>query len=254
MNYYKRLPLEHMSNCRDLGGYPNKFGGITNFGVFLRSEAPVNLSPTDIDLLKNYGVTKSIDFRGDADLTLFPSSLNTDGVKYIRMPMFGRADAMGFDYKESDPSADFTGWGKSYIQWIECFKGWVRDVFKELASSKGVCHFNCNAGKDRTGIISAFILALSGVGISDIAFDYCISRAMLKPRFAELSRQWGDYLKDDKGRLITNHPFLYTPRDAMYQLFHFIGSKYGNIEKYLFSCGVTEKEVSVIQNKMIGKP
>ena len=252
MKYYKRLPLENMSNCRDLGGYPIKLGGVTSFGVFLRSEAPVNLSSNDIDLLKNYGVTKSLDFRGDADLTLFPSSLNTNGIEYIHLPMFGRADAMGFEYNAGDPSASFTGWGKSYIQWVECFKGWVRDVFKELASTEGVCQFNCNAGKDRTGIISAFILALSGVEISDIAFDYCVSRAMLKPRFAELSRQWGDYLKDDKGRLITNHPFLYTPRDAVYQLFHYINSKYINIENYLCSCGVTDRELYIIRNKMTG--
>ncbi|MBQ7504817.1 MAG: tyrosine-protein phosphatase [Ruminococcus sp.] len=253
MKYYKRLPLQRMSNCRDLGGYPSKFGSATNFGVFLRSEAPVNLDAYDIDFLKSYGVTKSLDFRGDADLSLFPSSLNTDGIEYIRLPMFGRADAMGFDDNADDPSVNFTGWGKSYIQWIECFKGWVRDVFKELASTEGICHFNCNAGKDRTGIVSAFVLALSGVEISDIAFDYCISRAMLKPRFAELSRQWGDYLKDDRGRLITTHPFLYTPRDAMYQLFKYINSRYINIEKYLYSCGVSEKEIYIIRSKMIGK-
>ena len=251
MKYYKRLPLEHMSNCRDLGGYPSKLGGVTKFGVFLRSEAPVELGEYDIDFLKNYGVTKSLDFRGDADLTLFPSSLNTDGIEYIRLPMFGRADAMGFDDNADDPSVGFSGWGKSYIQWIECFKGWVRDVFKELAATEGVCHFNCNAGKDGTGIISAFILALSGVDISDIAFDYCISRAMLKPRFAELAKQWGDYLKDDQGRLITNHPFLFTPRSAMYQLFKYINSRYINTEKYLYSCGVTEREVFIIRNKMI---
>lgn len=253
MKYYKRLPLQRMSNCRDLGGYPSKFGSITNFGVFLRSEAPVNLDAYDIDFIKSYGVTKSLDFRGDADLSLFPSSLDTDGIEYIRLPMFGRADAMGFDDKADDPAANFTGWGKSYIQWIECFKGWVRDVFTELASTEGICHFNCNAGKDRTGIISAFILALSGVEISDIAFDYCISRTMLKPRFAELSHQWGDYLKDDQGRLITNHPFLYTPRDAMYQLFKYIDSKYINIENYLYSCGVSEKDAYIIRSKMLNK-
>ncbi|MBR2109476.1 MAG: tyrosine-protein phosphatase [Ruminococcus sp.] len=253
MKYYKRLPLQHMSNCRDLGGYPSKFGSVTNFGVFLRSEAPVNLDAYEIDFLKSYGVTKSLDFRGDADLSLFPSSLDTDGIEYIRLPMFGRADAMGFDDNADDPSVNFTGWGKSYIQWIECFKGWVRDVFKELASTEGICHFNCNAGKDRTGIVSAFVLALSGVEISDIAFDYCISRAMLKPRFAELSHQWGDYLKDDRGRLITNHPFLYTPRDAMYQLFKYINSKYVNVENYLYSCGVSEKEAYIIRNKMLNR-
>ena len=251
MKYYKRLPLEGMSNCRDLGGYPSKFGGITNFGVFLRSEAPVRLSENDVEFLKSYGVTKSLDFRGEGDLKVFPSSLDTEGVRYIHMPMFGRADAMGFDSKGVDPSEGFTGWGRSYVEWLETYKGWIHDVFRELATTEGVCHYNCNAGKDRTGIISALALSIAGVEISDIAFDYCISRTMLKPRFEQLSAQWGDYLKDKNGELVTTHPFLYTPREAMYQMFRHINRKYINTEAYLRSCDISDKEILEIRLKLI---
>lgn len=252
MKYYKNLPLDKMSNCRDLGGYPTKYGTITKFGVFLRSEAPVELTKRDISILLDYGVKKSLDFRGDGDLVTFPSSLDTDGIEYVHLPMFGRADALGFENNGDDPSKGFTGWGKSYIQWIECYKGWIRDVFRELASTDGVCQFNCNAGKDRTGIISALILSVAGVGLSDIAFDYNVSRAMLKPRFPQLARQWGDYLKDDSGNLIPNHPFLYTPKEAMIQLFQYIYSKYSTAEKYLLSCGVSKDEIETIRKKLVG--
>ena len=221
MRYYKRLPLRGMSNCRDLGGYPSKFGRVTSFGVFLRSEAPVKLPPEDVEFLKAYGVKKSLDFRGEESLRDFPSSLDIEGIEYIKMPMFGRADALGFEKNGKDPSEGFTGWGKNYVRWIETYKGWVRDVFRELSDCDGIVQFNCNAGKDRTGIISALLLSLCGVELSDIAFDYCVSRAMLKPRFNVLADQWGDYLKDKSGRLISNHPFLYTPRDAMYTLFSY---------------------------------
>ncbi len=252
MKYYKNLPLDRMSNCRDLGGYPTKYGTATNFGVFLRSEAPVELTKRDIDMLLNYGVTKSLDFRGDGDLLTFPSSLDTKGIEYVHLPMFGRADALGFESNGDDPSKNFTGWGRNYILWIECYKGWVRDVFRELASTNGACQFNCNAGKDRTGIISALILAVSGVDLSDIAFDYNISRAMLKPRFSQLEKQWGDYLKDKSGKLIQNHPFLYTPKEAIIQLFQYIFSKYSTAEKYLLSCGVSESETETIKKKLVG--
>ena len=252
MKHFKNLPLDRMSNCRDLGGYPTKYGTLTKFGVFLRSEAPVELTKRDIAMLLDYGVKKSLDFRGDGDLVTFPSSLDKDGVEYVHLPMFGRADALGFESDGEDPSKGFSGWGKSYIQWIECYKGWIRDVFRELASTDGVCQFNCNAGKDRTGIISALILAVCGVGLSDIAFDYNVSRAMLKPRFPQLARQWGDYLKDEGGKLIPNHPFLYTPKEAMIQLFQYIYSKYSTAEKYLLSCGVTEDEIETIRKKLAG--
>lgn len=253
MRYYKRLPLEKMSNCRDLGGYPSKYGKQTNYGVFVRSEAPVELSENDIKLLKDYKITKSLDFRGDSDVSLFPSSLrNIEGIKYIHLPMFGRADAAGFNIDTEDPAKYFSGWGKSYIQWIEIYKCWVRDVMHELAVTENACQFNCNAGKDRTGIISAFALSLAGVDINDIVFDYCISRTLLKPRFPELSRQWGDYLKDRKGRLNTNHPFLFTPPDAMEQFFKYINKEYKNTENFLYSCEISELDVFTIRQKLIG--
>lgn len=253
MYYYKRLPLDKMSNCRDLGGYPTKYGKTTNFGMFVRSEAPVELTERDIEFLKDYKITKSLDFRGDADITLFPSSLrNIENIEYIHLPMFGRADAAGFEDNGDDPSKNFSGWGKSYVQWIEMYKGWIKDVIHELAETENACQFNCNAGKDRTGIISAFILSIAGVNLNDIAFDYCISRTMLKPRFPELTKQWGDYLKDKDGKLITNHPFLYTPKEAMEQLFKFIYTKYKNTENFLYSCNISEKDVFIIRNKMIG--
>ncbi len=242
-----------MSNCRDLGGYPTKYGKTTNFGVFVRSEAPVELTESDIEFLKDYKITKSLDFRGDADTTLFPSSLrNIENIEYIHLPMFGRADAAGFEDNGDDPSKNFSGWGKSYVQWIEMYKGWIRDVIHELAETENACQYNCNAGKDRTGIISAFVLSIAGVNLNDIAFDYCISRTMLKPRFPELTKQWGDYLKDKDGKLITNHPFLYTPKEAMEQLFKYIYMKYKNTENFLYNCNISEKDVFIIRNKMIG--
>lgn len=253
MYYYKRLPLDKMSNCRDLGGYPTKYGKTTNFGMFVRSEAPVELTERDIEFLKDYKITKSLDFRGDADITLFPSSLrNIENIEYIHLPMFGRADAAGFEDNGDDPSKNFSGWGKSYVQWIEMYKGWIKDVIHEVAETENACQFNCNAGKDRTGIISAFILSIAGVNLNDIAFDYCISRTMLKPRFPELTKQWGDYLKDKDGKLITNHPFLCTPKEAMEQLFKYIYMKYKNTENFLYSCNISEKDVFIIRNKMIG--
>ena len=253
MKYSKRLPLDRMSNCRDLGGYPTKFGSVTRFGVFVRSEAPVLLGERDINYLKEYGVKKSLDFRGNNNVESFPSSLDTDGIEYIHLPMFGRADAMGFEENVEEISRRFSGWGRTYIGWLESYKGWIKDVIHEIVTTDGVCQYNCNAGKDRTGIISALLLAVCGVDISDIAFDYCISRAMLKPRFSQLADQWDAYLKDENGNLIADHPFLFTPRDAMYQMFAYICSQYKTVEKYLYSCRISVDEVKKIREKLIGK-
>lgn len=241
-----------MSNCRDLGGYPTKYSKITNYGVFIRSEAPVNLTKDDIKLLKNYKITKSLDFRGDSDIKLFPSCLNCKPFQYVHLPMFGRADALGFEDDIDDPSKNFSGWEKNYILWSETYKGWIKDVFHHLATAKNACQYNCNAGKDRTGIISALLLSIVGVSDNDIAFDYCLSRTLLKPRFQQISPQWGDYLKDENGKLIPNHPFLFTPKNAMEQFLEYINSKYGSAENYLLDCGVSPDDISKIRIKLLG--
>lgn len=251
MRYYKRLPLEGMSNCRDLGGYPTKYGKVTKFGVFVRSEAPVDATERDVAFLKRYGIVKSLDFRGEKAVEQFPSKLNTEGIEYIHMPMYSRDDAIRLEEAGKDPSKLFSGWGKTYITWLESYKGWLRDIFFHLANTDGIVQYNCNAGKDRTGVPTALVLAISGVALSDIAFDYCISRTMLKPRFKYIMKQWGSFLKNDKGQLIVNHPFLYTPREAMYQMFKYIESEYGSAESYLLSCGVTEREINKIQSKLL---
>ena len=71
----RRLMTRGLYNARDLGGFPTADGNVTRFGVFVRSEAPVGLPRTDIDYLRQYGVTASMDFRSLGELEARPSDL-----------------------------------------------------------------------------------------------------------------------------------------------------------------------------------
>ena len=44
-----------------------------------------------------------------------------------------------------------------------------------------------------------------------------------------------------------NHPFLYTPKDAMLQFMGYIKDTYKTTEKYLLSCGVTAEDIKIIK-------
>ena len=88
---YRRLPLEGLNNARDIGGYPIAGGGVTAFRKFIRCEAPRKLSASDIEFLKSYGVTLSIDFRGDGEISRHPSCLeNIQGIEYRRCVTFDK--------------------------------------------------------------------------------------------------------------------------------------------------------------------
>lgn len=73
----RRLVTKGLYNARDLGGFPTRDGGTTRFGVFVRSEAPVGLPAEDIDYLRAYGITASMDFRSRGEMEARPSDLGS---------------------------------------------------------------------------------------------------------------------------------------------------------------------------------
>ena len=50
------LPMEGAYNIRDLGGYPAEIGGVTRKGLFFRADNTANLTPKDVDLLREKGL------------------------------------------------------------------------------------------------------------------------------------------------------------------------------------------------------
>lgn len=58
----RRIPLAGVYNVRDLGGYQAD-GGITKWGVYLRSAAMDNITDQDAAFLYQYGIRTVIDLR-----------------------------------------------------------------------------------------------------------------------------------------------------------------------------------------------
>lgn len=57
-------------------------------------------------------------------------------------------------------------------------------VFRSIAKAKTGVMFNCTAGKDRTGVVSAVLLLHAGVDKNDIIQDYVLTREYGKERLA----------------------------------------------------------------------
>ena len=240
MQRYRRLPLDGMMNARDLGGYAVS-GGVTRFGVFLRSDVPALLTEDDLCFLRDYGLTTVVDLRSDREQQKAPDILAQQSwIDYCTVPLYDKAAAHG----ECLDGRTFS-WADHYIRMAENGKDWIRQVLTVLADAPGCALFHCATGKDRTGLISAALLGLCGVSDADIAADYCVSRIYLSPLVESLERS---------GRIgAASDPFFATqPENILELLFHLRGT-YGSLPAWLASCGVSERTADALCERLIDR-
>lgn len=234
----RRIPLESVYNCRDLGGYPCP-GGATAFGKFLRCGIPQGPVSADCEELIERGVRTVIDLRGNGETEHFPSAFANDN----------RVEYHHFSLMEINPAEEMGSpktLDETYIQIIEKQKENIVKVLKVIASApEGIVLYNCSLGKDRTGNISYFLLSVAGVDIMDIKADYEISNTYLQPMFKKMVAMGID-LFDEK---LNTH--LVSPAKNMDIINDYITKTYGSVKDYLLKSGMTEDEFAALKNRLI---
>ena len=70
-----------------------------------------------------------------------------------------------------------------YLIFLEHFGRNVATAIRAVADApEGGVVIHCAGGKDRTGLLTALLLHVAGVGIEEIAADYALSEERLRPR------------------------------------------------------------------------
>jgi protein-tyrosine phosphatase len=251
MEAYRRLPLGRLFNARDLGGYPVP-GGATQYGRFIRCEAPTNLPQSDLAFLREYGVTTSIDFRGDSEVFRVKSSFeDAPGFRYIRSPTFNAQVAFGAKAGDKSPPVTPTvRWGDKYIEMADTCADWVRATLTLMAEANGAVIYNCTTGKDRTGIISALLLSLAGVCDADIIADYCVSQVYLMETYEALIHEYNKKFRPEQAAKLSD-PFFLTSPENMEQLLWHLGGEYGGVPDYLRFCGLDGDTLDTLRRKLV---
>lgn len=220
-----------IENMRDIGGY--KVGQKeVKYGKLIRSNLPIAITKEDINILKEMGIKIAIDLRSKEEINEKVSALENDMFfDILHYEIYG-----GRKVPDSPKKVPI-----SYMQMLEG-KNSIYHIFKELAKAEhGIIYF-CNAGKDRTGVITALILMTLGVKKDDIIADYILSKDYLENRLNELSKKFKD----------KNMKKIITPRaEYMEQFLEYFEQKYGNINQYLHEIGITDKEIDRIKEKYI---
>lgn len=247
----RRLNLKKLYNARDLGGYPTLDGGVTRFGVFVRSEAPVELPEEDVKALLDYGITASMDFRGKGERSSRPSDLR-EILPYYEKPLFNEA-AMSRGEARKMIKMD---WGEQYVGMAESAREWAKEVLAIAAENPGVLLYHCTTGKDRTGLLSCYLLSIAGVDRTDIAADYCVSSIYLEPVYEKMrSGRMALIPKQEDGKPPVmpkfDNAFFETPASAMLNLIDYLRKTYGGVVEYLREIGVQEETMNRIREKFV---
>jgi protein-tyrosine phosphatase len=171
----RHIRLPGTRNLRDVGGYPAAGGRRTRWRTLLRTDALDRLPAASQATLLDLGLRQVIDLRWPIELDQAPSVfLSSDAVQYRNIALF-----------DEDP-----GPGKSladiYRLMLDARAAQLVAVVRSLIAPDGLpAIVGCAAGKDRTGVTIALILAALGVPTDVVAGDYALSAELFASDVAD---------------------------------------------------------------------
>jgi len=167
------LPLETISNARDLGGLIGARGRRVRHGKLFRSGNPALASVADLDRLHALGLDMVIDFRSAGEKSPAEAAFG-ERFRWVPAPVLEGSMAMDVlmpRLRESTPAqvhAFMLGVYRDFpVRYRDAFGGFLRN-----AEAGGTLYYHCTAGKDRTGFASLLLLFALGVAQDDIVANY----------------------------------------------------------------------------------
>jgi HAD superfamily hydrolase (TIGR01549 family) len=222
--------LETTMNTRDLGGHQCINACTTKFNRILRSDKQNYPNDRDLTFLKENGITTIIDLREAASIKASPSAFESKaGFTYYNFPI-----EEGSQVPESVEAVP-----GSYMDIAAA--PILKDVFTTMAETETGVMFNCSAGKDRSGVVTAIILMLCGVKDEEIVEDYMLTKEYNKERFKMAAIHHPDL---DLNIIIPRESYII---DFM-KLFR---EKYGTVEEYFRSIGVSDEIREKLKCKLV---
>ena len=244
----RRLSIPGTYNTRDLGGYATQDGRQTRWGRLLRSDSLHRLtSASSLQPFLDYGLRTVIDLRKSEELqTLSNPFFASDQVTYYHQNMTG--DVRLRELRDRPDSAELAEMKRlAYPIILDNRRSQVREMLSLLALPDSLpALFHCSAGVDRTGMIAALVLGISGVPPETIVEDYALSgRFMLarhlddNPDISADDITWQEYEKQ------------ICPPGIMLNLLQDLQERHSGIEGYVRAIGLNDAEIESIREAMV---
>ena len=244
----KRLiGLEAVHNFRDLGGYPTVTGQVTKWRTLFRADGLYRLTPQDAQTVIDLGVKTVIDLRTQKEVQTrgtFP--VKQFPVNFHHLPIIDATWNDG-DTPEIEDVVEFLVW--AYREMLDHASEKFVDAIKLIAAQDVLpAVFHCAAGKDRTGVLAAFILSILGVPDEIISADYGKTVDGMK-RLIE----WAKVKQPDLADAYANMPARFAASDprAMTIVLDGLNTKHGSVQNYLREIGVDEETFTTLRANLL---
>jgi protein-tyrosine phosphatase len=234
----RRLELGGTLNLRDLGGYPAAGGGFVRWRTLLRSDALHLLDSAGLATLSELGLRTVVDLRTQLEAETAPSALGELQVQLAHVSILsGDMQSLPLELEAI------------YRYMVtECGDA-IGAAIRQLCGARAMpALVHCSAGKDRTGIVIALVLAALGVPDQLIAADYALSSIYLDPdrtpAIGQLQASTG--LGDDLTRqLMTSPPAL------ILDTLSWVRAVSGSVEGYLLEHGLRPDDLTELRAALI---
>jgi protein-tyrosine phosphatase len=231
------LRIPGLLNARDLGGYPTLDGAQTRARSLVRADDLAQLTPEGVEALRRYGVETILDLRWPEEAARYPSPVAAalPRVRYERVSLLTHTEDE-WRLRSRDVSKELWKCGA-----LEHVRAELREVLAVIAAaSPGPLLFHCVAGKDRTGVLAALLLALAEVTPAAIAADYAQSSENLRAGY--LAR----YADKDPERIIEA---LRCPEIGAYNMLEFL-ERAGGVHAYVAALGLSTRQIAALRGRL----
>ena len=250
MQRSRDLIWDGLLNVRDLGGHPTEDGDETRFGSIVRADSVRQLSDEGWEALVDYGVKTVVDLRANEELEADPPAELPVEVRHVPFMETDRSDWQKVEgeldaaVKAAPDVASATR--DVYLIFLEHFASNVAAAVRAVADApEGGVVVHCAGGKDRTGLLTAFLLHIAGVGTDEIARDYALSEERLRTRHEEWLAKAQSEEERERVRRMSQ-----TPADSMKGVFEELERRYGSVEGFLRHAGLTDDELARARSRL----
>ncbi|NLN31897.1 MAG: tyrosine-protein phosphatase [Bacteroidales bacterium] len=247
--------IKSVLNFRDAGGLKLTGGGTMRKGLIYRSASPDRISGRDFKKLQALGIKTIADLRDPAEFS--KRKVKIPGISIINLPLsfesVTRERLRPLMKRSYDPGAINRVINGLYIDIVDAVRpvlGRTAELILETDNTPLLIH--CQAGKDRTGVLSALFQMIAGAERDEIIRDYMASNESMVPHYTKLLRirrliTLGLFPADSVLHAITQK------KEDIITVFDRIDNHYGGINEYFSGSGFDITKTDQLRNILIDK-